>query len=202
MKKRFDLQMFADDAAGAGTEGTTGSEGTQEGTNAEGAQAEPEKKYSDADVDKIIKDRFARWQKDQEKAVADAKAEAEKLAKMNAEQKRQYEAEQAQKKQQEAMDKLMKENEELKRAALTAELGKTAANLLAEKGIEASESVLGFVVGEDADKTKANIDAFVKVVEAQVKKAEIARATGTTPRIIQHDGNTMSEVDKRIAKYQ
>ena len=55
---------------------------------------EAEKKYSDADLNEIINQKFAKWQEKQDKAVADAKAEAEKLAKMNADQKAQYEAEQ------------------------------------------------------------------------------------------------------------
>jgi hydrogenase maturation factor HypF (carbamoyltransferase family) len=109
---------------------------------------------------------------------------------MNAEQKQQYE-----------IDKLKKENEDLKKAQARTELEKTAAGILQEKDLEATQEVLDFVVGDDAETTNANIDKFVKIVEAQVKKAEIARATGTTPRNITNNGNNLSEIDKRIAKY-
>lgn len=183
----FNLQLFAE-----GSENAEGGEnGTEHSAEAENKGQEEEKKYSDKDLDKIINSRFARWQKDQEKAIQDAKDEAAKLAKMNADQKQQYE-----------MEKLQKENEELKAAAVKVELGKTAANMLREHDIEATEEILSFVVGNDADQTKGNIDRFVKIVEAQVKKAELSRATGTTPRSFGNNGNSMSEIDRRIAKYQ
>jgi hypothetical protein len=109
---------------------------------------------------------------------------------MNAEQKQQYE-----------MDKLRKENEDLKKANLHSELSRTASGLLKEKNVEATQDILDFVVGDDAEATSKNIDKFVKIIEEQVKRAEIARATGTTPRNITNNGNAMSEIDKRIAKY-
>ena len=52
----------------------------------ETAKPEPERKYTDADVDKIVQDRLAREQKKREKEVA----EAEKLAKMNEKEKSDY----------------------------------------------------------------------------------------------------------------
>ena len=54
----------------------------------------------------------------------------------------------------------------------------------------------------DAESTKTNIDRFVKIIEDQVKKAEVARATGTTPRSYGNNGGQLSEFDKRLAKYQ
>jgi hypothetical protein len=78
---------------------------------------------------------------------------------------------------------------------------KWLAGLLQESNVDATPDVLKFVVGDDAETTKANIDSFVKIIEAAVKKAEVARATGTTPRTITNNGNAMTEIDKRIAKY-
>lgn len=188
----FDLQLFSE---GNPTEPIPGNpipgkdpEGSPEPKgDPEPAPAEPELKYSDEDLDRILNSRFARWENEKQKAVT----EAAKLAKMNADQKQQYE-----------LERLQKENEELKQAAVRIELGKTATALLRENNMEATEGVLSFVVGEDAEQTKKNIDAFVKLVEAQVQKAETARATGTTPRVIGHSGNAMSEIDKRLAKYK
>lgn len=162
------------------------------------ADQKDEKKYSDKDVDDIVNKKFARWQAEKEKelkaqaeAAKLAQEEAAKLAKMNAEQKQQYE-----------LEKLQKENAELKANQVRIELGKEASNLLAEKNIVATQDILDFVVGTDAEATKSNIDRFVKIIEAQVKQAEIARATGTTPRNITNNNNSLSEIDKRIAKYQ
>lgn len=150
-----------------------------------------EKKYTDKDVDAIVNKRFAKWKTEQEQAVKSAKEEAEKLAKMNAEQKQNYE-----------IEKLQKENEKLKQEAAKVELSRNATGILAEKGIEATQDVLDFVVGNDADDTKARIDKLVKIVESQLKKSEIARATGTTPKTMTNSGSQLSEFEKRLAKYK
>lgn len=150
-----------------------------------------EKKYTDKDVDAIVNKRFAKWKTEQEQAVKSAKEEAEKLAKMSAEQKQNYE-----------IEKLQKENEKLKQEAAKVELSRSATGILAEKGIEATQDVLDFVVGNDADDTNAKIDKLVKIVEYQLKKAEIARATGTTPKTMTNSGSQLSEFEKRLAKYK
>ena len=132
---------------------------------------EAEKKYSDADLNEIINQKFAKWQEKQDKAVADAKAEAEKLAKMNADQKAQYEAEQK--------DKLISEMQsQLQQIAM----GKVATEMLTEKNIDATQSMLDFIVADTAEETKANVEKFVEIVNAQVKANEVRRATGTTPK--------------------
>lgn len=84
---------------------------------------EAEKKYSDADLNEIINQKFAKWQEKQDKAVADT-----------------------------------------------------------------------------AEETKANVEKFVEIVNAQVKANEVRRATGTTPK--SYTGSEpMTEIQKRIAKY-
>ena len=187
-KVRFDLQLFAEEApAQAQPEGTEPPEG-QEPAQEQGAGY---KKYTDKDVDAIINKKFAKWKAEQEAAVKNAQEESAKLAKMNADQKHQYE-----------MEKLQKENAELKRSALRMELGKTATGLLKEYNVDATQDILDFVVGEDAEETKERIDRFVSIVQAQLKRAEVERATGRTPKTVHNTGNAMSEIDKRIAKYQ
>lgn len=187
-KVRFDLQLFAEEApAQAQPEGTEPPEG-QKPAQEQGAG---DKKYTDKDVDAIINKKFAKWKAEQEAAVKNAQEESAKLAKMNADQKHQYE-----------MEKLQKENAELKRSALRMELGKTATGLLKEHNVDATQDILDFVVGEDAEETKERIDRFVSIVQAQLKRAEVERATGRTPKTVHNTGNAMSEIDKRIAKYQ
>lgn len=203
MMNVFDLQLFADDTnpAPAGGDGGTDPKPADGGDGGKGNDSKPtteDKKYSDADVDRIVNERRARWEKEQATAIKAAQDEAAKLAKMNEAQKQQYELE----KQQKANEDLQAEIEKLKQERVHIELSKTAASLLQENGIDATDGILNFVVGKDAESTKTNIDAFVKIVEAQVKKAEVARATGSTPKVITHTGNTMSEIDKRLAKYQ
>lgn len=185
LKEKINLQLFAEPADPPQEPPTDPPAEPQD------PPAEPEKLFTQDEVDKIIDNRFARWSKEKEKAIQEAKDEAAKLAKMNADQKQQYE-----------LEKLQRENEQLKKAAVKVELEKTAAGLLRESDIEATTEVLAIVVGDDAEQTKANIDAFVKTVESQLKKAELERATGTTPRSIDHSTDKMTEIDKRIAKYQ
>ena len=152
-----------------------------------------EKKYTDKDVDDIVKKKLAKWEKAKEKELADAKAESEKLAKMNADQKKDYE-----------MEKLQEENAKLKAEAVRVELGKTASTMLKEHEIDATPDMLEFVVGKDAETTKTNIDKFVGIIQSQIKAAEVKRATGTTPKSYGNNQGEpeLSEIDKRIAKYK
>ena len=180
--RKICLQMFADDEA---------PDASQANNDEQVDEPEPEKKYSDKDVDAIVNKKFAKWKSEQEAAVKSAKAEAEKLAKMNAEQKQRYE-----------LEKLQKENAELKAAAEKVELGRTATSILREHKIDATQDILDFVVGADAEDTKGRIDKLVSIINAQVKAAEVDRATGSTPRSYRSSGNAMSEIDKRIAKYK
>ena len=150
-----------------------------------------EKKYSDKDVDKIVEKKFAKWKAQHEKDLKDAKDEAAKLAKMNADQKKDYE-----------LEKVKKERDDLKAQAQRFEMGKTAASILKEHKIDATEDILDFVVGADADSTKANIDKFVGIINAQVKAAEVQRATGkVTPKNYGGRGE-QNEILKRIEKYK
>lgn len=183
------LQLFAEETV----DHTAELDAVKDSVNPENTSDDSgeEKKYTDKDVDAIVNKRFAKWKTEQEQAVKSAKEEAEKLAKMNAEQKQNYE-----------IEKLQKENEKLKQKAAKVELSRSATGILTEKGIEATQDVLDFVVGNDADDTNAKIDKLVKIVESQLKKAEIARATGTTPKTMTNSGSPMSEFEKRLAKYK
>lgn len=183
------LQLFAEETV----DHTAELDAVKDSVNPENTSDDSgeEKKYTDKDVDAIVNKRFAKWKTEQEQAVKSAKEEAEKLARMNAEQKQNYE-----------IEKLQKENEKLKQEAAKVELSRSATGILTEKGIEATQDVLDFVVGNDADDTNAKIDKLVKIVESQLKKAEIARATGTTPKTMTNSGSPMSEFEKRLAKYK
>lgn len=183
------LQLFAEETV----DHTAEPDAVKDSVNPENTSDDSgeEKKYTDKDVDAIVNKRFAKWKTEQEQAVKSAKEEAEKLAKMNAEQKQNYE-----------IEKLQKENGKLKQEAAKVELSRSATGILAEKGIEATQDVLDFVVGNDADDTNAKIDKLVKIVESQLKKAEIARATGTTPKTMTNSGSQLSEFEKRLAKYK
>lgn len=189
---KFNLQLFAEEtptegAASVATEpGKPTGQTTEPGTVTEPPKAD-EPKYTDADVDKIINKKFAEWEKKQEKKVS----EAAKLAEMNAQQKAEYER-----------DELQKELDELKRKDTLSEMSKTARKMLSDEGINIGDDLLSRLVTTDADETKTAVDGFVKLFKAAVEDAVKERAKGTTPKIITNNGNAMSEIDKRIAKYE
>lgn len=131
---------------------------------------EPEKKYTEADMDKIIDKKFAEWNKKRE-SEEKQKAEAARLASMNEEQK------------QEAKIKdLTNRLNELEREKTLTEMTKTARALLAEEGVNISDDLLSRLVTDDADSTKGAIDEFIKMYRADVDKAVKERLKGTTPK--------------------
>lgn len=174
MKKLFNLQMFADDAAAASSAPGT-AENVDTGKAAADTGNEPKEqkadrqtpKYSDDDLDKILGNRFARWQKDQQKAVDEAK----KLAAMDARQKAEYER-----------DEARKELAELKRKDSLAEMSKTARKMLSEKNISVSDELLAMMVTTDAEETKTAIDSFSKAFAEAVESAVKERLKGEPPR--------------------
>lgn len=197
---RFGLQMFADDESDDdNSESDDEDENTEGEDDQEDSADKEEKKYSDKDLDRIIGKRFARWAEEKEKAVKDAKEEAAKLAKMNTQQKQEYELEKAKS---ENAD-MQKEIESLKQAQLKSELSKEAARTMKEQhSIIATQDMLDFVVGDDADQTNERIEKLVGIILDDRKAQETARATGRTPKSFSNNGNTLTEIDKRIAKYK
>ena len=171
MRKRIDLQLFAEDGASPSAEPAAEQtpDSKAEPTPAPAATVKDtgEKKYSDTDVNKIIDQKFAEWQKKQDKAVDEAK----KLSAMNAQQKAEYER-----------DKLQKELDEYKRKDSIAEMTKTARKMLSDSGITIPDDLLGMMVTTDAEETKAAVDGFAKAFTEAVEAAVKERLKGEPPR--------------------
>ena len=169
MKKWIDLQLFADGEPAAEPAADPKAEPKADPTPAPAASVKDtgEKKYSDTDVNRIIDQKFAEWQKKQDKAVDEAK----KLSAMNAQQKAEYER-----------DKLQKELDEYKRQASLAEMTKTARKMLTENGITIPDELLAMMVTTDAEDTKAAVDSFSKVFTEAVEAAVKERLKGEPPR--------------------
>lgn len=210
--KRMNLQLFAEEPGASGgaapaDDGHPGNQtaGQKSGTTAAGGDKKPAddgkgNAAGNEPPDDSKKDDAKVYTKaDLDAAVKDAKNEAEKLAKMNAEQKRQYELEKAQNRTKELEDQVA----QLQKEALKAGLSKEASRILQEEhNIVATQDMLDFVVGDDAEQTNKLIKKLVGIIEADRKAVETARATGRTPKNYTNNGNTMSEIDKRIAKYE
>ena len=127
-----------------------------------------EKTYTEAELQKIIKDRIGREKKAAEKAVE----EASRLAKMNEDEKAKYE-----------MDKLKEELADLKRKDAQYGLSKEASKMLAEHDIQVDDELLAFVVKDDAEATKSAVDSFVALIDAKVADGVKKALSGTAPRV-------------------
>ena len=128
---------------------------------------EPEKKYTDAEVDKIVQDRLAREQKKREKEVA----EAEKLAKMNEKERYDYE-----------VSELKKELDALKAEKSRSEMMTTARHMLANDGLNVSDALIGVLVTSDAEQTNDAVKAFSKLLKEEIDKGVKAQLAGGQPR--------------------
>lgn len=189
----------AGDGTGSGGEGDGGN-GTGEGKSFEDFLKDPENQAEfDRRVAKALNTQKEKLDGEYQSSLEEAKKEGERLAKMNAEQKKQYEAE----KSDQIIKDQQKEIERLKQEAMKAELSKEAARIMkADHSIIATQDMLDFVVGGDADATRANIGKLVGIIQENRKFQEEKRATGRTPKSYRSGGDVMSEIDKRIAKYQ
>lgn len=201
-KKNLYLQLFAEGEGaaadpvpaesndnGAATDKEKAAKDTTSGKDTE------EKKYSDKDLDEIIGKKFAKWQKDHEKKVDEAK----KLAEMNAQEKAEYERDKAN----EEKAEMQKELDEFKRQAALAEMTKTARKMLTDEGISAPDEILARLVTTDAEETKTAIDAYSKAYKEAVENAVKDRLRGEIPK--KGTGGIpapLTEVQKRIQKYE
>lgn len=167
----FDVQFFA--GGGDGGQGDGEGEGTGQGdgtgtgdqNNGEGTKSFDDllkdKAYQsefDKRVAKALETAKGKWSTEQQKAIEDAKTEAEKLAKMNAEQKAQYEKE----KQEADFNKRMKD-------LTTRELKAEAYEQLAEKSLP--KELVELLNYESADTVKASMEAVEKAFQSAVEKS-------------------------------
>lgn len=176
MKKRLfmALQMFAGDPAGtdpAGNDPAGGQDPAGADPKATEPKNEPEKKYTDEDVDRIINQKFAQKFSEWEKKQSKAKDEAEKLAGMNAEQKEKYENEQ-----------LKKQVQELLRKDALGKMATVARGMLGEKNISVSDDLIEMLISDDAEKTKSSADSFITAFQSAVEKAVKDALKGNPPK--------------------
>ena len=168
-KRKLFLQLFTE-----GDDGGTG-DGNGDGSGAEGGNNEPmsfddflaqegNQAEFDRRVNKAIKTAVTKSEEKWKALTDDKLTEAEKLAKMTKEEKAEYRAKKAE-----------KELEELKKMNARTELAKTARKMLADENINIPDELLGNLVADDADGTKAAVEAFTKMykdaVQAAVKEA-------------------------------
>lgn len=171
---KLDLQTFAEGAEGDSSSGINDGNGNGQGEIEKGSQDQngSEKTFTQEDLNKILSDRLAKerakWEKDFQTKLQEAKTEAEKLAKMNAEQKAEYER-------QKREEELARRESEITRRELRA----TALETLAEKGLPKTlADILNYT---DAESTNNSIEAVEKAFREAVEAAVNERLKGTPP---------------------
>ena len=131
-------------------------------------------KYTDAQVDEIINKKFAKWKADQEKAVADAVAkveEAHKLSQMNEKEKADHERKQME-------DELARYKAMETHNAMMTE----ARNMLKADNLTISDDILNVLVTDNAETTKAAVQAFSAAFQTAVNEAVKTQLAGSEPK--------------------
>lgn len=161
----------------------------------EQAPAVDEKTFTQEEVDTLLSERLGRQEhklrqtmRGEIEAEIRQKIEAEeneakKLKRMNDEQRREYE-----------YKKKDEELAELRAKVNRNEMERTATDILAQKGITANSDILAFVVADTAEKTTANIDKFVDLVEVQARTNRKQDFTSPTPK---NGGSGEGKVDQK-----
>lgn len=171
MKKTlFNLQLFAEETTatetGSDPEKAT-KQTTEQATEQKSGSKTDEKKYSDADIDRIINKKFAELAQRQEKKTT----EAERLGKMSAEEK-------ANERIKALEDKLAEAERKEARSAMT----KEARAILQAANININDELLANLVSDDAESTQANVKSFISLFNAEVEKKVKEAYKGETPK--------------------
>lgn len=198
---RLNLQVFAEDDTGddAGDDSDDGSDdGDQDDKDPDGKKG-GKRVYDDAEVDRIVAKHRKEWEEQHKKDLEKAKDEARKYERMSKEQREEADR----KKAEEEARKKDARIQELEQQIATDALRKSvAADVEAmPEGIKVSQDFLDLVVTGNADTAKENVKRIVDIILADRKAQEEKRATGRTPKKYANNDGDMTEIDRRIAKY-
>lgn len=186
--KQLKWLLYFDEEAGQGTEGGTGTEtGTENGS--QGTEKKPDNgtddrkvaKYSDDDLDRIINQKFAKWQSAQQEKID----EATRLANMTAQERAEHER-----------DKLQKELDELKHKTAVADMERTARNILLADGISVPDFLVSTLVREDAEETSKAVKTFAEAYKSSIQDAVKQQLTHNAPQTGGMSGLTKEAIMK------
>jgi hypothetical protein len=166
-EKLIDLQLFAEGDGEAGAE--VSAPDNNEGGNPQELEKheEPKAKYTDEDVNKILDRKFAEWQKKKDKE----KSEAKRLGEMTAEERAN-----------ERLKDLEKRIHDYETREARAEMMKEARVILQGNNLHLTDTLLANLIADDAETTKANVEAFTEMFNAAVEKAVKDRVKADPPR--------------------
>ena len=166
---KLNLQFFADPAGEPVNGDNDNEKSNSDDVETKETELQGEKKYSDADVDRIVGEKYAKFAAKKQKEVDEAK----KLAKMSKDDKQKFE-----------MDKLKSEAQEAQNELAKYQMRDTAKQMISDSGVTATDEMIDLVTSSDAETTKTNVSKalnFAKGIREQVTK-ELSQ--GTTPRTV------------------
>lgn len=171
-KLPMNLQFFAEGSPAPETGAPAGAE-TTDTEQQEQPQEGSQRTFTQEEVDKMVQKRMARYDRDHQKEVDDARSEATRLAKMNKDQQKDYKLQQAEQAREEALSKLARY-----------EMRDTARQQLIDGGYKnPTDEDIDLIVTEKAETTKANGEAFLKAVERIRQSVRDELLQGNTPQI-------------------
>lgn len=187
----FDLQIFAEEGnQGQDPENNEPGKNNTNGEDNDKGNDKPQPKYTDEDLDRIIQEKKAKW----DKQAKEAEEEAKKLAKMNAQEKAEHER-----------DKLQKELDKLRGEKARADMAKEARKMCAEANVNVSDDILASIITSDADTTKEAVESFIELFKGEVEKAvkdalkgnSFKRGTGANGGVTKEDIMKISDPIER-----
>lgn len=162
-----DLAQTTQNAQETAPAPTEGNDTPKQESTPQSAAQQPEKTFTQDELNKILADRLKSEQKRWEKKAADEKAEAERVAKMTADEKAKHE-----------QAKREREFAEREAALQRKERTATARDLLAEKGAPAA--LIGAVDVSSDEAVAPSVEAIVKAFNSAVS-AEVAKKLAGAP---------------------
>ena len=162
-----DLAQTTQNAQETAPAPTEGNDTPKQESTSQSAAQQPEKTFTQDELNKIISDRLKSERDRWEKKAADEKAEAERVAKMSADEKAKHE-----------QAKREREFAEREAALQRKERTATARDLLAEKGAPAA--LIGAVDVSSDEAVTPSVEAIVKAFNEAVS-AEVTKKLASAP---------------------
>lgn len=162
---------------------------------------ESTKLFTKDEVNEIVKKRLAkdqiRAEKKQKEAIAEAIAEYKNTVKEDERLANLSEAERLS----EELNKANAQIEELQAIQKRSEMLTASRSELQKIGLDVDDTILNIITADNAENTKANIEAFEKFTNDQRTKWEAERAKGITPQNLNNDNNEVDPFKMVINKY-
>lgn len=174
-KLPMNLQFFAEGSPAPETGAPAGAEATdteQQKQPQEGSQ----RTFTQEEVDKMVQKRMARYDRDHQKELEDARnagaEEANKLAKMTKDQRKEHELEEANRKAESAQAELARYK-----------MRDTARKQLVEGGYTPTDEDIDLIVTDKAESTQQNVQAVLSMIERVKSSTRDEMLKGETPKI-------------------